>query len=114
MLDNLFIDEERLKEKEMWFYRLMLRITWTEHARNKENLKEMGNRKKLILEIKKDNLKYQRKFLMNQKLNTAKEVAETIRYNNEDNSWNTSGYIVRSPRDGIMVSELVSLTITNE
>lgn len=46
MLSNLAIDEEKLEPIEMWFYRLILRIPWTERLNNKEIMEKMAAEKK--------------------------------------------------------------------
>lgn len=41
--------KKRLKTTEMWYYRWMLRIPWTEHANVREVLKKMATRGRAIL-----------------------------------------------------------------
>lgn len=43
----------------MWFYRRMLRIPWIEHVSSDKILEKMVTRRKLILNTRKRELKYQ-------------------------------------------------------
>ena len=48
----------RLEAIEMWFYRRMLRISWTQHVSNYEVLRRMQTRRRLMLDIRKRQLKF--------------------------------------------------------
>ena len=50
--------EKRLQSVEMWFYRRMLRISWTEHMSNEEVLAKAGTRRKLVVTIRKRQLQF--------------------------------------------------------
>ena len=50
--------KRRLEAIEMWFYRRMLRISWTQHVSNYEGLRRMQTRRKLKLDIRKRQLKF--------------------------------------------------------
>ena len=51
-------DKDRLKAAEMWFYRRMLRISWTEKRTNDSILIQLGTTRKILSEINKRRLKY--------------------------------------------------------
>ena len=51
-------DERRIQAAEMWLYRRMLRISWTEKRTNDSVLAEVGNTTQLLKEINKRKLKY--------------------------------------------------------
>jgi len=40
--------EKRLKAAEMWFYRTLLRISWTEHTTDEKVLRQSGNKRSLL------------------------------------------------------------------
>ena len=48
----------RLEATEMWFYRRMLRISWTQHVSNYEVLRRMQTKRRLMLDIRKRQLKF--------------------------------------------------------
>lgn len=50
--------KKRLEAMEVWFYRRMLRIAWSEPVSHDEVLEMMQTRRKLILNIKKSQLKF--------------------------------------------------------
>ena len=50
--------EKRLQSVEMWFYRRMLRISWTDHMSNEEVLAKAGTRRKLVVTIRKRQLQF--------------------------------------------------------
>ena len=50
--------EQKLEAAEMWFYRRILRISWTEHITNEEVLRRMGARRKLMNNIRKRQLQF--------------------------------------------------------
>lgn len=52
------IDTKRIEAFEMWMYRRILRISWTERVTNVEVLRRMQKEKELILTIKKRKLQY--------------------------------------------------------
>jgi len=51
-------DENRIMGAEMWFYRRMLRISWTERTTNKCILNELNIRKELLGRIVKRKLAF--------------------------------------------------------
>ena len=51
-------DKDRLQAAEMWFYRRMLRISWTEKRTNESILFELGTTRKILTEINKRRLRY--------------------------------------------------------
>ena len=57
-LCNLFTMESRLESFEMWAYRRMLRVSWTEHKTNEEVLKTAKTRRSLLPTIKKRKYQY--------------------------------------------------------
>ena len=50
--------EKRLQSVEMWFYRRMLRISWTDHMSNEKVLAKAGTRKKFVETIRKRQLQF--------------------------------------------------------
>lgn len=50
--------KKRTEAIEMWFYRRMLRMPWTEHMSNKELLKTIETKWTPILNIRKRQLKF--------------------------------------------------------
>ena len=48
----------KIEAVEMWFYRRMLRISWTEHATNEEALRRAGGKRKLVKTNKKRQLQF--------------------------------------------------------
>ena len=50
--------ERRLQSVEMWVYRRMLRISWTDHMSNEEVLAKMGTRRKLVETIRTRQLQF--------------------------------------------------------
>ncbi|MCH9665805.1 MAG: hypothetical protein K0U41_08180 [Gammaproteobacteria bacterium] len=50
--------KQKLEAVEMWFYRRMLRISWTDHATNEEVLRRAGTKRKLINKIRKRQLQF--------------------------------------------------------
>ncbi|KAI5746880.1 hypothetical protein M8J77_008501 [Diaphorina citri] len=50
--------EKRLQAFEMWTYRRMLRISWTDHVTNLEVLRRMGKEPEILHEVKKRKLSY--------------------------------------------------------
>ena len=51
-------DENKIEAAEMWFYRRLLRVKWTDKRTNKSILEELGVSKQLLREINKRKLKY--------------------------------------------------------
>ena len=51
-------DVNRLNAAEMWFYRRILRISWTEKRTNESVIKELGIQMELVKEINKRKLRY--------------------------------------------------------
>ena len=51
-------DENRIQEAEMWFYRRLLRVKWTDKRTNESVLKELGVQRLMLFEISKKRLKY--------------------------------------------------------
>ena len=49
---------QRLEAAEMWFYRRMLRISWTEHKSNEEVLRMAGVERNLLKNIRKRQLEF--------------------------------------------------------
>lgn len=54
MLDNILTDKEI--STEMWLYKTMLGITWTEHLRSDEVLEKNRKKGRLYLTSKRDKL----------------------------------------------------------
>ena len=50
--------KQKIEAVGMWFYRRMLRISWTEHATNEEVLRRAGAKRKLINTTKKRQLQF--------------------------------------------------------
>ena len=57
-LCNLFTMESKLDSFEMWAYRRMLRVSWTEHKTNEEVLKTAKKTMSLLPTIKKRKCQY--------------------------------------------------------
>ena len=51
-------DDRKIEAAEMWFYRRLLRVKWTERKTNDSILKELGTHKRLLTIISKRKLKY--------------------------------------------------------
>ena len=51
-------DDIRIEAAEMWFYRRLLRISWTERRTNESVLQELGRNKKLLSITQQRKLKY--------------------------------------------------------
>ena len=51
-------DENRIQAAEMWFYRRLLRVKWTDKITNESVLKELGAQRLMLSEISKRRLKY--------------------------------------------------------
>ena len=51
-------DEKRLEAAEMWFYRRLLKVSWTEKRTNESILNELSIPRHLLAEINKRRLKY--------------------------------------------------------
>ena len=51
-------DENRIQAAEMWFYRRLLRVKWTDKRTNESVLKELGVQCLMLSEISKRRLKY--------------------------------------------------------
>ena len=51
-------DEKRIEAAEMWFYRRLLRISWTERRTNESVLQELGTSKRLLSIAAQRKLKY--------------------------------------------------------
>ena len=50
--------QNKLEASEMWIYRRMMRISWTEHKSNEEVLEMTISKRSLIATIKKRKLQY--------------------------------------------------------
>ena len=50
--------KDRLQAAEMWFYRRMLRISWTDRVTNQEVLRRAGTERTLVKEIRKRQLNF--------------------------------------------------------
>jgi ribosomal 50S subunit-associated protein YjgA (DUF615 family) len=50
--------EKRIEAAEMWFFRRILRISWTEKITNKEVLEKAGTKRSLISTIRKRQLEF--------------------------------------------------------
>ena len=48
----------KLEAAEMWFYRRMLKIPWTDHVTNEEVLKKIGTKRKLLTSVRKRLLEF--------------------------------------------------------
>jgi hypothetical protein len=46
-------DENRIQESEMWSYRRLLRVKWTDKRTNESVLKELGVQRLMLFEIRK-------------------------------------------------------------
>jgi len=51
-------DENRIQAAEMWFYRRLLRVKWTDKRTNESVLKELGVQRLMLSKISKRRLKY--------------------------------------------------------
>ena len=51
-------DKDRLQAAEIWFYRRLLRISWTEKRTNESILIQLGTTRKILTEINKRRLRY--------------------------------------------------------
>ena len=51
-------DEKKIEAAEMWFYRRLLRVKWTEKRTNQSVLKEIGSPKQMLETINVRKLKY--------------------------------------------------------
>ena len=51
-------DEKKVEAAEMWFYRRLLRVSWTERKTNESVLAEMNTKRTMLSVIKKRKLKY--------------------------------------------------------
>ena len=51
-------DEKRIEAAEMWFYRRLLRVSWTDRRTNESILQELGTTRKLLTLIKERKLRY--------------------------------------------------------
>ena len=56
MLNNEKGDRARIQSFELWAYRRLLRINWTEKRSNKSVLDEIGETKRLVNEIEQQKL----------------------------------------------------------
>ena len=45
--------EQKLKATEMWFWRKMMRISWTEKLTNEEVLEKVGSERKFLATIRR-------------------------------------------------------------
>ena len=52
------VDEQKIEAAEMWFYRRLLRISWTERRTNESVLLELGRKRMLLTIINQRKLKY--------------------------------------------------------
>ncbi|XP_069972232.1 uncharacterized protein [Penaeus vannamei] len=50
--------EKRLEATEMWFFRRMLRISWTDHVTNQEILQRVGRKKTLMMTLRRRQLEF--------------------------------------------------------
>ena len=51
-------DEERIEAAEIWFYRRLLRVQWTDKRTNESILEELSETRQVLKEINKRKLKY--------------------------------------------------------
>ena len=51
-------DERRVEAAELWFYRRLLRVKWTDRRTNGSILNELGTTRKLLILIQRRKLKY--------------------------------------------------------
>ena len=51
-------DKKKIEAAEMWFYRRLLRVKWTEKRTNQSVLKEIGSPKQMLETINVRKLKY--------------------------------------------------------
>ena len=51
-------DERRVEAAELWFYRRLLRVKWTDRRSNESILNELGTIRKLLVLIQRRKLKY--------------------------------------------------------
>src|ERR1041385_1911783 len=58
MLDDVSNNDKWLEATELWFYRRMLRIAWTEHASNVNVLRKAKAKRELVINIRKRQLKF--------------------------------------------------------
>ena len=58
MLGNDKSDTTRIQSFEVWAYKRLLRISWTEKRSNKNVLDEIGETKGLVNEIEKQKLQF--------------------------------------------------------
>ena len=50
--------EKKLEAMEMWFYRRMLRLSWTKKVKNEEVLKRVGKGRTIMKRIRKRQLEF--------------------------------------------------------
>ena len=50
--------QKKIEAAEMWFYRRMLRISWTEHVTNEEVLTRAGTKRELMMTIRQRQLRF--------------------------------------------------------
>ena len=60
-------DERKIEAAEMWFYRRLLRVKWTDRRTNESVLQELGLRRELLIIIQHRRLKYVGHAIRNQK-----------------------------------------------
>ena len=67
-------DEKRIEAAEMWFYRRLLRVSWTDRRTNESILQELGTTRKLLTLIKERKLRYLGYALRNQDTDLMKTI----------------------------------------
>lgn len=63
--------KKRFETKEIWLYRKMPTILWTEDLSSDEVLKKMKTKRRLILNIRKKELKFRKHIIKKEKNNFA-------------------------------------------
>ena len=67
-------DEKRIEAAEMWFFRRLLRVSWTDKRTNESILHELGTTRKLLTLINERKLRYVGHALRNQDTDLMKTI----------------------------------------
>ena len=71
-------DESRINAAEMWFFRRMLRISWTLHRTNDSILRELNIQRSLLPSVKRRKIKYFGHAMRHKTCSAMKEVAQGV------------------------------------
>ena len=69
-------DDKRIEAAEMWFYRRLLRVTWTDKRTNESVLEELGATRNLLKTMNQRKLRYAGHALRNQKTDLMSTVLQ--------------------------------------